>query len=305
MQSSIHASLKRQDGGTPVSKWTGLCIFSLYLEFTALQWIPVLLLTHVSTSTLLCLCLWYEHHNSFCIFGVASVWVLTELPAAGMSSSWNHSYYPSHQRPWHETVQRRLWTFVEHCGDVYSDLMHMICLLSWYWIWNLLWNCLAYDQWSVTCPHTATWLHCGHWSMPPVITRSSLKSLTQEDTMMNDTFKLSYLQALSDDAIVKRLQEVLLGGFKQMLDTMSAQIIATLKDEIRQRDVTILNLKKRNKVPTGKIRWYGALDQARFDAYTWHSYSHWGLPWWQTADALQHEAEDEATDPTGRNWGGP
>ena len=66
--------------------------------------------------------------------------------------------------------------------------------------------------------------------------------------MMNDdTFKLSYLQALNDDAIVKRLQEVLLGGFKQMLDTMSAQIIATLKDEIRQRDVTILNLKKEIK----------------------------------------------------------
>ena len=63
----------------------------------------------------------------------------------------------------------------------------------------------------------------------------------------DDTFKLSYLQALNDDAIVKRLQEVLLGGFKQMLDTMSAQIIATLKDEIRQRDVTILNLKKEIK----------------------------------------------------------
>ena len=51
---------------------TGLCIFSLYLEFTALQWMPVLLLTHVSTSTLLCACLWYEHHYSFCVFGVAS-----------------------------------------------------------------------------------------------------------------------------------------------------------------------------------------------------------------------------------------
>ena len=72
MQSSIHASLKWQDGGTPVSKWTGLCIFSLYLEFTALQWMPVLLLTYVSTSTLLCACLWYEHHYSFCVFGVAS-----------------------------------------------------------------------------------------------------------------------------------------------------------------------------------------------------------------------------------------
>ena len=50
MHSSIHASLKWQDGGTPASKWICLCIFSLYMEFTALQWIPVLFLTHVSTS---------------------------------------------------------------------------------------------------------------------------------------------------------------------------------------------------------------------------------------------------------------
>ena len=74
MLSSIHASLKWQDGGTPVSKWTGLCIFSLYLEFTALQWMPVLLLTHVSTSTSLCACLWYEHHCSFCVFGSQAKW---------------------------------------------------------------------------------------------------------------------------------------------------------------------------------------------------------------------------------------
>ena len=59
-------------GGTPVSKSTGLSIFSLYLEFTALQWIPILLLTHVSTSTSLCACLWYEHHCSFCVFEVES-----------------------------------------------------------------------------------------------------------------------------------------------------------------------------------------------------------------------------------------
>ena len=72
IQNSIHASLKWQDGGTPESKWTGLCIFSLYLEFTALKWMPVLLLTHVSTSTLLCACLWCEHHYSFCVFGVAN-----------------------------------------------------------------------------------------------------------------------------------------------------------------------------------------------------------------------------------------
>ena len=79
MQSSIHASLKWQYGGTPVSKWTGLCIFSLYLEFTALQWIPVLLLTHVSTSTSLCACIWYEHHYSLCVFGVATQMKSVEL----------------------------------------------------------------------------------------------------------------------------------------------------------------------------------------------------------------------------------
>ena len=34
---------------------------------------PVLLFTHVSTSTLLCACLWYEHHYSFlCIWGCKS-----------------------------------------------------------------------------------------------------------------------------------------------------------------------------------------------------------------------------------------
>ena len=58
-QNSIHASLKWQDGGTPISKWTGLCKFSFYLEFTALQWIALLLLKHVSTSPWLCACLLY------------------------------------------------------------------------------------------------------------------------------------------------------------------------------------------------------------------------------------------------------
>ena len=68
MQGSIHASVKWQDGGTPVSKWTGLCIFSLYLEFIALQWIPFLPLTRVTTSTSLCACLWYKHHYSFFVY---------------------------------------------------------------------------------------------------------------------------------------------------------------------------------------------------------------------------------------------
>ena len=51
-----------------------LCKLSVYLEFTALQWIPALLLTHLSTSTSLCACLWYEHHYSFVYLGLQVKW---------------------------------------------------------------------------------------------------------------------------------------------------------------------------------------------------------------------------------------
>ena len=61
-QSSTHASLKLQDGGTANSKWTGLCKFSFYSEFTALQCIPVLLLRYMSTLTSFCACFWYKHN---------------------------------------------------------------------------------------------------------------------------------------------------------------------------------------------------------------------------------------------------
>ena len=70
-QSSIHVSFKWQDSGTPINQFTCLCKFGLYSEFTALQWISFLLLTHVSTSKSLCACLWYEHHYSLCDFGNA------------------------------------------------------------------------------------------------------------------------------------------------------------------------------------------------------------------------------------------
>ena len=48
---------------------------SSYLEFTALQWMPVLLLKHVSTSTSPCACLWYEHHCSFVYLGLQIKWI--------------------------------------------------------------------------------------------------------------------------------------------------------------------------------------------------------------------------------------
>ena len=70
-QSSTHASLKWQDGGTPSSNWTGLSKFAFYLEFTTLQCIPVLLFKRLSTSTSLFACLRHEQNYSFCIFLVA------------------------------------------------------------------------------------------------------------------------------------------------------------------------------------------------------------------------------------------
>ena len=70
---------KWQDGGTPTSKWTCFCKFSFDLEFTAPQWIWVLLLKRVSTSTSLHACFWYKHHYSFCVLGVAVQMKLVEL----------------------------------------------------------------------------------------------------------------------------------------------------------------------------------------------------------------------------------
>ena len=47
-----------------------MMVMMMMMRRIAVQWIPVLPLTRVSTS--LCACLWYEHHYSFCVFGVAS-----------------------------------------------------------------------------------------------------------------------------------------------------------------------------------------------------------------------------------------
>ena len=38
------------------------CKFTFYLEFVALQWIPVQFFKRVSTSTSPCACFGYEHH---------------------------------------------------------------------------------------------------------------------------------------------------------------------------------------------------------------------------------------------------
>ena len=110
MQSSIHASLKWQDGVTPVSKWTGLCVFSLYLEFPALQWMPVLLLTHVSTSTLLCACLWNEHPYNFVYLGLQVKW---NLFSSNNSHHTSCIHKGSHAGKWPDLIRSKLNT---KCG---------------------------------------------------------------------------------------------------------------------------------------------------------------------------------------------
>ena len=74
-----------------------LCIFSLNLEFTALQWIPVLVLTRVSTSPSLCAFLGYEHHYIFlCIWGCKS----NEISLANNSHRTSCIHKGSHAGKW-------------------------------------------------------------------------------------------------------------------------------------------------------------------------------------------------------------
>ena len=73
-QSSIHASLKWEDDGTASSKWTGFCKISFCLEFTARQYMPVLLFKRVSTSTSLCACIVFEHRYIFVYLGLQYKW---------------------------------------------------------------------------------------------------------------------------------------------------------------------------------------------------------------------------------------
>ena len=67
-QRCIHVSLKWQDGGTPSNKWTDLCKFSFYFEYTALQRIPVL------------------QHNSVHAFGMSTIIAFVHL---GLQFKWN------------------------------------------------------------------------------------------------------------------------------------------------------------------------------------------------------------------------
>ena len=74
-QSSIWASFKWQDDWTPSSKWTGLYKFSFYMEFTALQCIPMLFKV------------WVLQHHSVHAFDMSTIIVFVYL---GLHYIWNH-----------------------------------------------------------------------------------------------------------------------------------------------------------------------------------------------------------------------
>ena len=62
-----------------------------------------------------------------------------------------------------------------------------------------------------------------------------------------ENFALTFLEALNDDNIAKKLCEVLFGGFKEMCETMGQNIVSSLRAEIRQRDEQIDTLKSEFK----------------------------------------------------------
>ena len=73
MAALFHLMAWRRPGNKPLSEpMTGKFgdAYMHYLEFNALQHIPVLFLKHLSISASLCTCLGYEHHYSFFVYGV-------------------------------------------------------------------------------------------------------------------------------------------------------------------------------------------------------------------------------------------
>ena len=192
MQSSIHASLKWQDGGTPVSKWTGLCIFSLYLELTALQWMTVLLLTHVSTSTLLCACLWYESHYSFVYLGLQVKW---NQFSSNNSHHTSCVHKGSHAGKWPDLMTSKpdslttlgyQWT--DHTGRPLEPQVHwdatgttlVYASTQWCSSGDPVLICVIGTHWKTTGkPLEDHWKHTGYQHFSPVAFQCTLGSKFQ------------------------------------------------------------------------------------------------------------------------------
>ena len=115
MQSSIHASLKWQDGGTPVSKWTGLCIFSLYLEFTDLQWCQFCSYH-----------MWVLQHHSVHAFDMSTIIVLVYL---GLQIKWNqlNSNNSHHSSCIHKGSHAGKWP------DLMTSKSYSVSTLGYHW----------------------------------------------------------------------------------------------------------------------------------------------------------------------------
>ena len=170
------SGLKWQDGGTTSSKWTCLCKFSFYLEFTALQWIPVLFFKRVSISISLSSCLEYEHHYSL-------FFVYLGLQFKSKKLSQNNSHHTRfihkglHTRKWPDLMSSKLsvrrdttgqttlkphWLMLSPSGvPVVSQWCHsgnpvLICIIGTHW--KTLESQIHCDASRTTLPLDCHWI---------------------------------------------------------------------------------------------------------------------------------------------------
>ena len=161
-----------QDDRPPSSKWTGLCKFSFYLEFTALQCILVLLFKHVSTSKSFCACLGYEHYYSFCVFGL-------QYKCNHLSS--NNSHHAScihkglHAGKWPDLMTSKidaLSTLGYHWADCTGTALSG-AIAQWSSSGNPVLICIIGTHWKTTGATSTLEHHWNHtiWCQHPVVSK--------------------------------------------------------------------------------------------------------------------------------------
>ena len=160
--------------GTPVSKWTGLCIFSLYLEFTALQWMQVLLLTHVSTST-------YSVHDFDMITIIVFVYLGSQVKWNQFSSNNSHHtsciHKGSHAGKWPglmtskpDSVSTLGYQWTDHSGRPLEQQVHWdatgtaLAAANTQWCYNgdQVLICIIGTHWKTTGAISTLGCHWNH-----------------------------------------------------------------------------------------------------------------------------------------------
>ena len=152
--SGIHASLKWQDGGTTSRKWSALCKFSFYLEFTSLQWLSVLSLI-----------LWVLQLHRACAADMSAIKVFV---CFGLQFKWNQltSTISSHT-----SCKLHLSTLGYHWTD-YIGITLADASTQWFSSGNPLLICTLEDHWSHTyneMPSEPQWLMLAPSEVPVAI----------------------------------------------------------------------------------------------------------------------------------------